>query len=438
MSDLNTFLMRDVELPLIPIVAGMEEAGYAIDCVYFRQLSQRLEAERAALLIETRSVAGADFNPASPKQVRGLLFEPLGLPVQKRTDGGEASTDEEVLSALKDQHPVVAQLARHRQLAKIIGTYCTLPDKVDDDGRFRFELEQMGADTGRFTSQGIIQTIPKDDEFGIRNGFVASPGMTIVAADYVQQELYVLAAVSGDPQLQEAIRNGIDLHGMVAVRTYGLDCEPNEVKSRYKDKRNEAKTVQFGIVYGQSAHGLAGKLGISPKDAQELLNDYFKQFPDVKAFIDGVHQRVVRDGHIDDLFGRRRYFPDAQLKRPRKQYERMDEREREIVGKINYAKRQAQNFLIQGPSATITKLAMLRCDQHLKAAHPGARLLLTLHDELQFEVPTDEVDRFAVALPDLMCQLGLERFDFTVPLAVEVKTGPSWGELQPYSVEGGK
>ena len=200
----------------------------------------------------------------------------------------------------------------------------------------------------------------------------------------------------------------------------------------HKDKRDGVKAIQFGLIYGRSAYSLAQELGIPKDEAEQLVADYFQQFPSVKRFIDGVHKRLLRDGHVDDLFGRRRHFPVARRKPPRKEWRRMNEDERTLVRNIGGARRQAQNFVIQGASATITKLAMIRCHRHIRAEHPGIRMLLTLHDELQFEVPEQLVDHFAGELPGLMCDLGLERFGFDVPMKVEVKVGPSWGELKKW------
>jgi len=243
--------------------------------------------------------------------------------------------------------------------------------------------------------------------------------------------LRVLAQRSGDKAMKGAIREGVDLHGLAAVKVFKLDCDPNEVKDKHKDKRDGVKAIQFGLIYGRSAHSLAEELGTSKEEAEKLVVDYFEQFPTIKRFIDAVHRQLLRDGHVNDVFGRRRHFPDARLKPPRrKDWRFLSEGERAMVRKISAAKREAQNFVIQGASATITKLAMIRCHNHITAEHPDIKMLLTLHDELQFEVPCGLVDHFAGELPGLMCDLGLERFGFDVPMKVEVKVGPSWGDLK--------
>jgi DNA polymerase-1 len=431
MSGLNRFLTQEVEFPLIPVVAAIEDAGYRIDKQFFAGVARRVEAEHADVEGPIRVIAGADFNPNSPKQVAKLLFEKLKLPVGKRTATDQPATDEATLKALSGRHEVVPLLLRWRALDKVLTTYCTIPDSAGEDGRLHVEFKQLGAETGRLTSSSVIQTLPKDDEFGLRKGFVAADGFTIAAADFNQQELRVLAAVSGDKNLKEAIAAGLDLHGVAAVKVFGLDCTANEVKSRHKDARDRVKAIQFGIIYGKSALSLAGDLGISREEADALLADYFREFPAVKGFIDDAHNRLCADGFIDDLFGRRRYLPDARLPRPRKKWERMSDAEKAVVGKINAAKRAAQNFVIQGASATITKLAMIRCHRHIQAEHPRIQMILTLHDELQFEVPEPNVEHFRGELPELMCELGLDRFGFDVPMAVETKAGPTWGDLKP-------
>jgi DNA polymerase-1 len=437
-SGLNSFLWHEVELPLLPVLADMEDAGYAIAAAQFGRLRDQLEPQRQQLVKEIEQASWAGFNPASRDQVADLLFERLGLPVLKQTEKGKPSVDEETLTSLKGKHEVVLRILRYRELAKVLNTYCAIP-KQARAGRLYVEFKQLGAETGRLSSSSVIQTLPKNDEWGLRRGFTASAGNRIVAADFVQQEMYVLAAVSRDQDLQDAIMGGVDLYGLAAIKLFRLDCSPGEVKRLHPRERDRAKAIQFGLIYGKSSFSLARDLGITPEEAKKLLDDYFKAFPTVKAFIDDVKGRVSRDGYIDDLFGRRRYLLDAKLDRPRKQYEKMTDAEKAVVGKINAAKRAAQNFVIQGAAATITKLAMIRCHQHLRADHADIRMILTLHDELHFDVPQADVDHLAGELQGLMCHLGLERFNFHVPLEVEVKTGLTWGDLNPHlPMEGAK
>ena len=432
MSGLNEFLMREVEMPLIPVVADLEDAGYPIDRAHFDDLRTRLEPEAEAASGRIREAAGDDFNPRSSPQLRAFLHGTLGLEVLRRTEAGEPATDKATLGRAAADHPIAGVILRHRVLSRILSTYATIPERVDEDGRFRVPYNQLDAATGRFTSPSLIQTIPRGDEFGIRGGFVAGEGCLIVGADFKQQELRILAHCSGDEALKAAIRAGVDLHGLAAVKVFGLDCYANEVEVKHKARRDQVKAIQFGLIYGRSARSLAAELAITEEEAERLIGDYFERFPAVKGFIDGVHGRLARDGFVDDVFGRRRYFPVARIKAPGKSWSRMDDQERALTREIRGARRAAQNFVIQGAAATITKLAMIRCHRHVAAEHPDARMILTLHDELHFEAPRDLVDHLARELPGLMCDLGLGRFGFDVPMAVEVKAGPSWGELKAY------
>ena len=431
MSGLMKFLMHEVELPLIEIVADMEDAGYPVDVHFFQDLRKRLEPDLAKLLKKIRKTAGHEFNPKSPPQLSRLLYKKLKLKVTKTTKTGAPSTDSATLKRLAAKHKVIPTIIRFREIDKIITTYCAVHKQVGSDGRLRVEFNQLAAETGRFSSSSIIQTVPKkNDAYGIRKGFRASKGCIIVSADFRQQELNVLAQVSQDKNLLAAIKTGLDLHGLAAVKVFGLDCEPNEVETKYPKKRDQIKAIQFGLIYGKTPYSLAMDLNISKEDAEKLVADYFKQFPAVKRFIAKVHRELMRRGYVDDVFGRRRHFPIVKRKVPRKRYHYMTTAEKELLRTINAAKRAAQNFVIQGASATITKLAMIRCYRCILEKYGNnVKMILTLHDELQFEVSKKVVGKFAAELPGLMCNLGLERFGFKLPLAVEVKTGPSWGEM---------
>jgi DNA polymerase I len=433
MPALNRFLMNEVEMKLIPVVADLEDNGYKINGPHFAQLRERLEPEREQLLNRIRAVAGERFNPGSAPQLRMFLYDQLHIESSRRTKAGLPSTDNLVLRRAAGEHEVVGDIIRYRELEKILGTYVTIPEKVDKDGRLRVSFSQLAAKTGRFSSASIIQTLPKDDRYQIRHGFVAENGHLIVGADFDQQELRVLAHCSGDANMQAAIASGVDLHGLAAVKIFKLPCEPGEVKANFPEERSRVKAIQFGLIYGSSAFNLAEKLNIDRDEAERLVADYFRQFPKVKLFIDDAHKRLLKDGHVDDLFGRRRDFPQVK-RRPRrnKPWPQMSERERKAFRDVAAAKRETQNFLIQGPSATITKLAMIRCHEHIATEHPDIKMLLTLHDELQFEVPEAVVPHFAKELPSLMCDLDLQRFGFTVPMKVEVKIGQNWGELQQW------
>lgn len=411
------YLMEKVELPLIPVVVQLEANGYMIDCDYFNALKARLEPEQVSVLLDIQAIAGEDFNPNSSNQVAKLLYEELGFPVSKKTKKGSSSTDEESLNLLLGSHPVVEKILEYKKIGKIISTYCNFPNEVDDDSRLRSEYSQLGTVTGRFTATKKIQTLPKNDRYGIRDGFIASPGFKIVGADFDQQELYILASVSKDAVMLDAIARGVDLHGLAAKKVFSLDCEPSEVKHKYPEKRGQVKAVQFGILYGSGAQSLAQKLSMSLESAEGLIEDYFKIFPQVKSFIERNHDFTVKHGWNVDVFGRRGFFPDAQLKAKSK------------LSSREAALRQAQNFPIQAAGATITKLAMIRCYNHIQEFHPQIKMVLSMHDELQFEVPDEEVDHFAAELPVLMTDLEIESFGFNIPFQVTVNSGKSWGAL---------
>lgn len=411
------FLMEKVELPLIPVIAELKANGYLIDCDYFIDLKSRLEPEKASILADIRAMAGAGFEPNSYPQRVKLLNKKLGLPVFNITEAGRPSTDNESLESWRGAHPVVGEILKFKEIDKTLNTFCNFPKKVCKDSRLRSEYTQMGRVNGRFSSPDRIQTIPKKDGYGIRNGFVAPPRFKIVAADFDQQELFVLASVSGDKAMLEAIDSGVDLHGLAAKKVFKLDCEPNEVKLLHNKKREQVKAIEFGIIYGRSAKSLAQELSLTLEEAEGLVEAYFKSFPKVKSYIKKTHDFSKKNGCIFDVFGRRRLLSDAQGTKIS---------EFDLLGA---ALREAQKFPIQAAAATITKLAMIRCHNHIRESHPRIKMVLSLHDEIQFEVPNDEVEHFAAELPALMIDLGIESFGFKVPFKVSVKSGQSWGTM---------
>ena len=411
------YLMTKVEMPLIPVIAELEKNGYLIDCGFFTALRDYLEPEQADILAKIQEIAGLEFNPNSSKQIAKLLYEALSLPIPKKTEKGSPSTDEESLTLLSNENQVVHKILQYKKIAKLLSTYCKFPLEVDYDLRLRPKYNQMGTVTGRLTATNKIQTLPKEDGYGIRNGFIAPPGFKIVAADFDQQELFVLASVSGDQAMLEAISSGVDLHGLAAKKIFDLDCEPNEVKRLHTKKRNQIKAIQFGIIYGRSALSLAKELSLTLEEAEGLVKAYFKSFPKVEAFIENSHIFAKRNGYIVDVFGRSRVLPDAQRTG------------RSEFGLLNASLREAQNFPIQAAAATVTKLAMIQCHNHIREFHPQIKMILSLHDELQFQVPDDEVEHFASELPALMTNLGVEGFGFKIPFKVSVTFGQSWGSL---------
>lgn len=410
-------LFNQIELPLIPVIAELEATGYMIDVPFFKNLKTKVSGIKEELETQLCTFAGRELNPASAKDLGKFIYGDLGLPVLEQTPSGNPSTAKETLEYFRDKHPSIALILEHKKASKILSTYSGFPEKVGADSRLRPTYQQLGTVTGRLTASHGIQTIPKDDSFAIRTGFVASEGHTLVAADFDQQEMFVLAGVSGDESLLQAIRDGQDLHGVAAKLVFGLDCQPNDVKSLHKDLRNQVKAIQFGLIYGSSAAAIGKTLGLKESESVELVEAYFSKFPRIRSFIDKCHRSLNERSFVTDLFGRRRVFQKSR-------------------SKAEHAKafRDAQNFPIQSAGAGITKLAMLKTHRHIKANCPGIKMILSLHDELQFEVPNSEVERFASELPGLMTGLGLEAFDFHVPMKVEVRVGKNWGSLS--SVEG--
>ena len=406
-------LLKDVEFPLIPVIADLEAHGYLIDCGFFRDLQQKILEIQNKLLPEMRNLAGRDLNPNSASDLGRCFYQELGLPVLKKTSNGQPSTDQKTLDLLVEKHPLVPMVLEWKKLSKVLSTYCGFQDRVGPDFRLRPSYNQVGTVTGRLTAGYGIQTIPKRDNFGIRRGFVAPEGFTIVAADFDQQEMFVLASVSGDENLLQAIKDGQDLHGLAAKLVFGLDCGPNEVKSLHEDQRNQVKTIQFGIIYGSGPDSIGQTLGIGASEAASLIDVYFSRFPKIQEFINACHHAVNKRLEITDIFGRRRVF-----KKPRSKAD------------ATAMLREAQNFPIQAAGASITKLAMIKTFHHIKANHPDIRMILSLHDELQFEVPDKDVVHFATELPSLMTNLGLDAYGFKVPLKVEVRSGKTWGDLK--------
>ena len=405
-------LFNRIELPLIPVIAELEANGYMIDCSFFKSLKAKILGVQEELEAQIRSIAGRELNLASAIDLGKFIYGDLGLPVGEQTPSGKPSTSKEALELLKGRHPSIELILEHKKVSKVISTYSSFPEKVCADSRLRPTYQQLGTVTGRLTASHGIQTIPKQDIFSIRSGFIASEGHTIVAADFDQQEMYILAGVSRDENLLQAIQEGQDLHGLAAKLVFGLDCPPNAVETLYKDLRDQVKAIQFGLIYGSSPASIGKTLGLKESESDELVESYFSKFPRIRSYIDACHRSLIEHSCVTDLFGRRRVFQKS-------------------ISKADQSKafRDSQNFPIQSAGAGITKLAMLKTHQHIKANHPSIKMILSLHDELQFEVPKNEVVHFANKLPGLMTDLGLDTFGFHVPLKVKVRAGQDWASL---------
>jgi DNA polymerase-1 len=400
-------LYRTMDLPLLAVLMRMERAGIRVDPVSLAGLSGRMETDIERLTGEIHALAGRPFNINSPQQLAKVLFEDLGLPSQ----GKKASTAADVLEELAAAHPIAAKVLEYRQLAKLKGTYVdTLPALIDpSSGRVHTSFNPTGAATGRLSSSNPnLQNIPIRTELGreIRAAFLPREGWKLLVADYSQIELRLLAHMSRDPVLLEAFRNGEDIHTRTAAEVFGVPplLVPPEM-------RRNAKAVNFGIVYGQSAFGLAAQLGIPQFEAQKYIQGYFERYAGVKRFIDKQIAEVRRRGETRTLFGRRRPIPEINS------------------GNANlrgFAERTAVNTPLQGSAADLIKLAMLSIDRELRARGARTTMLLQVHDELVFEAPPEEVEEIGrLVKREMEAAHPLE-----VPLIADIGVGDNWRDAK--------
>ena len=402
-------LYRDVEWPLIGILARMEMAGVAVDLPYFAELGRELDGTLKDLEAQIHRAAGVAFNVASPKQVGEVLFEKLNLPVVKKTSKTKSySTDSEVLEELRPVHPIVPLILDHRMLSKLKGTYVDpLPSWVDGaTGRIHAKFHQTVAATGRLSSSDPnLQNIPVRGEWGarIRRGFMASPGHVLVGADYSQIELRVLAHLCLDPALLRVFEKGEDIHTSTAAEVF--DVAPPFVTA---DMRRQAKAINFGILYGMGPFGLSRELGVPQKDSRAFIERYFARFPKVKAYLDGVVEHVLKHEEVSTILGRRRLFPGiARAAKPLQQA----------------LLRQAVNTTVQGSAADLIKKAMVMSEGRLPK---DSRLVLQVHDELIVETPEATAERAGRELKAAM----EGAMALKVPLVVSLSMGRRWDELK--------
>lgn len=396
-------LFEQIELPLVAVLARMESAGIAIDRDYLESLGDDLRIRLAELERKIHAHAGEPFNVNSTDQLRTILFDRLGLPVSKKTSTGKPSTDASVLEKLRGHHPLIADLLEYREYEKLRSTYVDgyLP-LIRRDGRIHTTFNQMAAATGRLSSEEPnLQNIPVRSESGmtIRRAFVPREGWTFIVADYSQIELRVMAHMTEDDGLVGAFREGQDIHTATASRVFGVT--PDLVSG---EMRRRAKVINFGLLYGMEAFGLAQRLDISREEAQEHMDAYFAQFPNVKAFLDGVVTEARRNGYTSTLFGRRRYLPE--LKSDNFRIRQMGER-------------MALNAPVQGTAADIIKLAMIALDRELITRKMQSTMLLQIHDELILEAPPEELADAVALTKETMEHITA----LIVPLDVDLHTG---------------
>jgi DNA polymerase-1 len=406
-----TKLYEEIDLPLVPVLARMEQAGVKIDTAALLKMSTELERESTAKAKEIHELAGTEFNISSPKQLADVLFNRLNLPKPVKYGRGRVtSTAVDVLEALAEEHPIARKVLDYRQLTKLKSTYVdTLPALITPrTGRLHTTFYQAGTATGRLSSANPnLQNIPIRTELGrgIRAAFIAEPGHVLLTADYSQIELRLLAHFSRDPLLVEAFRRGDDIHTLTASQVFGVP--PLMVTS---DHRRQAKVVNFGIVYGLSAFGLSQNLGIETAEAKLFIANYFEKYKGVRAFIDKTLEEARRDLKVKTLHGRIRPIPDINSKN---------------FTQRGFAERTAVNTPLQGTAADLIKVAMIRIDAALQEQKLQSRMTLQVHDELVFEVPEKEVEEMQSLVREQMEQV----HELAVPLLVEMEVGPNWRDL---------
>ena len=404
-------LFHDIEMPLVPVLAEMEEAGVTLDTEALRQSSDTLNATLRNLEEEIHTLAGMPFNINSSRQVGTVLFEHLRIEEKvKKTKTGLYSTGEEVLEKLRSKHPIVDKLLDYRRVKKLLSTYIdALPERVDPaTGKIHTSFNQTVTSTGRLSSSNPnLQNIPVREELGreIRKAFTADDAESVFfSADYSQIELRIMAHFSGDEHMTDAFRHGADIHAATAAKIFGV--APEEVTS---DMRRRAKTANFGIIYGISAFGLAERLAIPRAEARELIDGYFASYPRIKAYMDASIQTATEQGYVETLFGRRMFLPDI--------------RSRNAVVR-GYAERGAINAPIQGTAADIIKIAMIGIRRRFRQEHLRSRMILQVHDELNFNVRKEELD--------VVRQIVREEMEgaakLSVPLTVDCGVGRNWLE----------
>ncbi len=404
-----TAVFREIEMPLVPVLSRIERQGALISSDLLRRQSAELGTRMGELQDRAYDLAGQEFNLGSPKQLGEILFDKLALPVIKKTPKGAPSTAEEVLAELALDYPLPKLLLEYRSLSKLKSTYTDkLPEMINSlTGRVHTSYHQAVTATGRLSSSDPnLQNIPIRTEEGrrIRQAFIAPDGYRIVAADYSQIELRIMAHLSADPGLLKAFRDGQDVHRATAAEVFEVDLA--EVSG---DQRRKAKAINFGLIYGMSAFGLGRQLHLGRNEAQQYIDRYFERYPGVQQYMDRTRALAREQGYVETLFGRRLYLPEINARNKMR---------------VQAAERTAINAPMQGTAADIIKRAMLAVDGWLQQGETDARMIMQVHDELVFEVAIGEVD----AVSERICQLMSAAAELEVPLLVEAGAGDNWDE----------
>jgi DNA polymerase-1 len=400
-------VLQEIEVPLIPVLARMEQRGVLIDGDLLRRQSTEMAHQILKLEQESHDAAGQPFNLGSPKQLQEILFDKLGLPAIRKTPTGQPSTAEDVLQELAVDYELPSLILEYRALSKLKSTYTDrLPEQINPrSGRVHTSYHQAVAATGRLSSSDPnLQNIPVRTPLGrrIRQAFIAPAGWLILACDYSQIELRIMAHLSGDPGLLQAFRDNVDVHQATAGEVFGIARDA--VSS---DQRRAAKAINFGLMYGMSAFGLSRQLNIGRAEAQAYMDTYFMRYPGVRQFMEQTRERAREQGYVETLFGRRLYLPDINASNQQRR---------------QGAERAAINAPMQGTAADIIKRAMIRVDGWLRQERPAAHLVMQVHDELVFEVREDALAELENAVVERMA--GAAELD--APLVVDTGHGPNW------------
>ncbi len=413
-SDHMATVYETLERPMVPVLARMERRGISVDRQMLSRLSGDFAQGAAALESEIYELAGETFNVGSPKQLGDILFGKMGLPGGKKTKTGAWSTSAQVLEDLATEgHPLPSKIVEWRQLSKLKSTYTdALPGYINPETkRVHTSYSLAATTTGRLSSsEPNLQNIPVRTEAGrkIRKAFIAEKGQKLISADYSQIELRVLAHMADIPQLKKAFEDGLDIHAMTASEMFGTPIEGMDPMVR-----RQAKAINFGIIYGISAFGLANQLGISRGEAGDYIKTYFERFPGIKEYMEAVKKQVHADGYVTTIFGRKAHYPDVNTKNPNMR---------------NFYERAAINAPIQGSAADILRRAMVRMEDRLTASKLDAQMLLQVHDELIFEVPEDQVEATIPLIKDVMENACDPALKLSVPLQVDARAADNWDE----------
>jgi len=406
-------LLEEIEMPLAEVLAEMELIGIMLDVKFFQKMSGELGKRMAEIEMQVYKLVGKPFNINSTQQLSDVLFKTLELEPPdrgKKTASGHYSTSADVLEELRGKHPVVDLVLENRELSKLKSTYVdALPEKVDAGGRVHTSYSQTNAVTGRLSSLNPnLQNIPTRTELGrtVRNGFIAAPGKVLLSVDYSQVELRIVAHIAGDQAMLDAFRHDQDIHATTAAAIYSIPLEQVT-----KEQRRHAKAINFGLIYGMSAFGLSRSTELTLGEADAFVKAYFHQFPGVKKYLDETRKLAAKQGYVETLLGRRRYFPA-------------------LMGHINQQvrnreEREAINAPIQGTAADIMKIAMIKIPAALESAGLQGCMLLQVHDEIVLECPQGELENTARVVQQVM----EDAYTLSIPLSTEARWGHSWGEM---------